>query len=239
MSIRRRAESIPGVSQIAGMVDVLGGFTRGFRFARNYAAIDPACLGEVARQSERNPLEEYFDSHFAKYRDSAVHLVEVGVSGGGSLEMWRHYFGDDCHIYGVDIDEACKIHERDGVSIFVGDQADPGFWRQFLDSVPVIDIVIDDGGHQMHQQIATLEALLPSLTPGGVYLCEDVHGTVNGFQGYVNGMIYNLNKWAPPTSSFQQSVHSVHLYPFVTVIERNGPDRVTFAAPQHGSDWLH
>jgi 23S rRNA U2552 (ribose-2'-O)-methylase RlmE/FtsJ len=258
MNIRERANSIPGVMRVAGVLQVFEGFMRGFRFAWRFAVAETLPSGGVEGPPEPNPLEDYFDNHlegpgilkwrhyfpiyhrhFAKFRDSEVHVVEIGVFSGGSLEMWRYYFGDRCHIYGVDLDEACKVYERDGVQIFIGDQADPAFWQEFLRSVPTIDIVIDDGGHRMHQQIATLEALLPALAPGGVYLCEDVHGTLNGFQGYVNGMLQNLNKWAPPASHFQQAVRSVHSYPFVTVIELSAADGVTFAALQHGTEWLH
>jgi len=40
---------------------------------------------------------------------------------------------------------------------------------------PHIDIIIDDGGHTMVQQITTLGELYAHLQPQGVYICEDVH----------------------------------------------------------------
>jgi hypothetical protein len=56
-----------------------------------------------------------------------VHILEIGVFGGGSLEMWRNYFAPKCHVYGVDIEPACKSYEQERTKIFIGDQADPGF----------------------------------------------------------------------------------------------------------------
>ena len=135
-----------------------------------------------------NPLSTYFDAnvegpgiwkwrhyfdvyhrHFQKYVGKEVHIVEIGVFSGGSLNMWREYFGSDCHIYGIDIEESCRSYEREGVEIHVGDQADRSFWEQFRREVPRVDIVIDDGGHTVRQQRTTLENYCRICTPA-VYM---------------------------------------------------------------------
>ena len=54
------------------------------------------------------------------------------------------------------------------IKVFIGDQADRKFWSQFRREVPILDLVIDDGGHEPEQQIVSLEELLPHLRPGGV-----------------------------------------------------------------------
>ncbi len=46
---------------------------------------------------------DVYDRHFSRYRGTDVHIVEFGVSEGGSLQMWKNYFGPDCKIYGVDM----------------------------------------------------------------------------------------------------------------------------------------
>ncbi len=136
-----------------------------------------------------------YEQHLSKFRGQEVHLVEIGVFSGGSLGMWQSYLGPGAHIYGVDIAPECRSYAREGVEIFVGDQADPAFWRDFKDRVPRIDVVIDDGGHMAFQQIATLEALLPALQPGGIYLCEDIHFQFSEFSDYLFGLGQNLNTW--------------------------------------------
>ena len=54
--------------------------------------------------------------------------------------------------------------------------------------------VIDDGGHRPVQQAVSLEELLLHLRPGGVYICEDVHGVHNRFNSYVAGLVQALNE---------------------------------------------
>jgi len=54
-----------------------------------------------------------YERHFRKFTGEEVHILEIGVYSGGSLEMWRHYFGERAFIYGVDINESCRVYEND------------------------------------------------------------------------------------------------------------------------------
>jgi hypothetical protein len=118
---------------------------------------------------------EIYDRHFARFRGHDITVVEIGVSQGGSLQMWKHYFGPKARIIGVDINPSCAQFVEDRVEVVIGSQEDRGFLRSLAERVPVIDILIDDGGHTMTQQIATFEELFPRVAPTGVYLCEDLH----------------------------------------------------------------
>src|SRR5580765_7064558 len=56
---------------------------------------------------------DIYDRHFSKFVGKEVHIVEVGVYSGGSLKMWRDYFGDKCTVYGVDILDECRNYESE------------------------------------------------------------------------------------------------------------------------------
>jgi len=152
------------------------------------------------------------------------------------MDMWRDYFGPSSQVYGVDIEPACRVYDKEGVTVFIGDQADPDFWRSFLSAVPQVDVVIDDGGHLTHQQVGTFESVFAALSPGGVYICEDIHGISNGFHEYMCGLARNINAWGGPTG-FQRAVDSIHMYPFMTVIERRATPLTEMTAPKHGTLW--
>lgn len=236
-----------------------GYFVRGYRYGRR---IDPPSPPLAQTRPEGvGPLEAYFDAyregpglfkwrhyfdiyerHLARFRDRPVTMVEIGVFGGGSMRMWRDYLGPQSHIYGIDIDPACKALESEGIEVRIGDQADPDFWARFLSEVQDIDIVLDDGGHAADQQVVTLEHLLPRLSPGGVYMCEDIHGAFHGFHSFIDGLTRPLNDIGlpdqdNPASSLHRSIGSVHHYPLLTVIEKPAWCPPSFEAPQHGSDW--
>lgn len=182
---------------------------------------------------------DIYDCHFRRFRGKEVHFLEIGVYSGGSLDMWRDYFGPNAQIYGADIEPDCRVYERDGVRIFIGDQENREFWRYFRQTVPALDVVVDDGGHAPEQQIVTLEELLPFLRPGGIYLCEDVHGEFNRFACYAHGLGHKLNQiqMGGLCTPFQSAVGSIHLYPSAVVIERNAVPVDRLTAPKHGTQW--
>ena len=178
-----------------------------------------------------------YDSHLLRYRNSDVHVVEFGVNHGGSLQLWRKYFGPRAKIYGIDINPNCKQLEESGVKIFIGDQGDRSFLRRVAAEIPRIDVLIDDGGHTMQQQIATFEELFPSIEEDGVYLCEDTHTSYwpkygggyrrrGSFIEYSKGFIDQINAWHSQqpkklqVDDFTRSVHSVTYYDSVVVIQK-------------------
>jgi SAM-dependent methyltransferase len=249
---------------VQGIPATMMGFLRSHQIGSQYeGAISVEGDEEHLGSADENPLEAYFDAHasgpgiwkwrhyfdvyhrhFSKFVGKEVHILEIGIFSGGSLGMWKEYFGPKCRVYGVDVSEACKAYEDDTVKVFIGDQADRSFWKRFKKEVPVIDIVIDDGGHKPHQQIATLEEMLPHLRGGGVYLCEDVVFPFNRFQCYMNGFTQRLNAHiqgeepllAVPNET-QRAVSSVHFYPYVTVIERRETAMTQLSSEQHGTEW--
>lgn len=101
-----------------------------------------------------------YDIHVSPFRNDPITLVEIGVKNGASLKMWEAYF-PNAQIIGVDINEDCKRFAGGRISILVGDQADEGFWIDFLEDHPTIHIVIDDGGHTSEQQQITMDVLYP------------------------------------------------------------------------------
>lgn len=44
---------------------------------------------------------EIYDRHLSRFRGTDVHVLEFGVSQGGSTQMWKHYFGPRCRISGL------------------------------------------------------------------------------------------------------------------------------------------
>jgi len=179
---------------------------------------------------------EIYDRHFSRFRNREVVVLEIGVLGGGSLQMWKHYFGPQARIYGVDMNPKCRDLEEENIRIFIGSQSDREFLRRLKREVPPIDILIDDGGHTMQQQIITFEEMFGAVKSDGVYLCEDLHTSYwlyfgggyrrrGTFIEYSKQFIDWLNAWhsaqkALNPSDFTRSVFSLHYYDSVLVIEK-------------------
>ena len=118
---------------------------------------------------------EVYDRLFSPWVGRTFTFVEVGVFNGGSLLMWRDYFGPNARIIGVDFNPAAKRLEADGFEIFIGNQADPAFWAEVISAVGPIDVFLDDGGHTFEQQIVTADSVIPAIRDGGLLVVEDTH----------------------------------------------------------------
>ena len=125
-------------------------------------------------------IDSYFQVYeeiFKNYVNSKITFVEVGVLGGGSLFMWREYFGKDARIIGIDLNPEAEKWREHGFEIFIGSQSSDKFWNDFYDKVGKIDILLDDGGHYNKQQITSVYASIPNVKDGGLIVVEDSHSS--------------------------------------------------------------
>lgn len=181
-----------------------------------------------------------YDRHFAHLRESARNVLEIGVLGGGSLEMWHEYFLN-ATITGCDIaEDSVRILSRhpelDRLRIVVGN-----IWHwETLEKLEKLDtqwdVIVDDGPHWTRQQIMTADALLPFLARPGVYWCEDLFPEQrkclstswpmgrSGIYGYARSLVgRTFTDWAcrqTIRSDIEDRISGVHIYDGVTVMEK-------------------
>lgn len=179
---------------------------------------------------------EVYDREFARYRDQKIRMLEIGVFSGGSLQMWKNYFGKRAEIIGVDINPRCKEYEEEQITVEIGSQEDPGYLNHLKEKYGEFDIVLDDGGHTMRQQIISFQMLFPTVKNGGIYLCEDCHTSyMNNWGGgyrkpgtfieYAKDLVDGLNDQFIPeedgiTPAFAGSIKSIRFYNSIVVFEK-------------------
>lgn len=186
---------------------------------------------------------EIYERHFARFRDRDITLLEIGVAGGGSLEIWRSYFGPKARIVGLDVNPDCKRFESPGTRVFIGSQGDPAFLARLAADIGPIDILIDDGSHAYDDQLATFRALFGQIRQDGLYVCEDlctsywseVFGGGVGKPGthveFLKSLIDEMNAWfwrenvEAESGAIANCVHGIHFYPTLVVIEKRAMQR--------------
>jgi len=198
--------------------------------------------------------KHYFDiyhRHFERFRGRSPVVIEIGVYHGGSLQMWKQYFGPGARIIGVDVNPRVRELGEEGIEIEIGDQGDRAFLASLAKRFGPIDILIDDGGHTMPQQIGTVESLFNSVSAEGVIFVEDTHtsywreygGGLRAqftFMQFAKHLVDELNAWhsrdrqsfAP--SAFTRATRSIHFYDSVVVIEKGehpAPEPIVSGTP--------
>ena len=96
-------------------------------------------------------------------------------------QLWALYLPNS-KVSFVEHDAACATKHKEVIEatghghIYIGDQANVTFLREIVDDQAgkLFDVIIDDGGHRMLQQKTTLKHLWQLMTPGGVFVIEDL-----------------------------------------------------------------
>jgi len=178
---------------------------------------------------------EIYDRHFAQYRNTSVKMLEIGVFKGGSLDMWREYFGRSATVFGIDIDPKCIDYATEPNQVRIGSQDDPEFLKNVVLEMGIPDIVLDDGSHLGRHQRKSFEILFPLLKPGALYVIEDLHSSYWGgqFEGgygekgtiiqYIKQMIDDMHAWyhdSPVITPAKTDVGAIHLYDSIVFVEK-------------------
>lgn len=183
--------------------------------------------------------QHYFDiyhRHLAAFRGQPVTVLEFGVFHGGSLHMWREYFGPAARIVGVDIDPRCAGLSDEQAEVVIGDQADRAFLAGLARDLGPLDVVIDDGGHTMEQQLATFDVLWPAVRTGGVLLVEDLHTSYwpeyggglrapGTFIERTKALVDTVNAWHSRDADLvpdelTRTVGGIHVYDSIVVLDK-------------------
>ena len=196
-------------------------------------------LFQIYKNLKRESLKcdtyfQVYEEMFNKYVGKKITFVEVGVLQGGSLFMWREYFGKDARIIGIDLHPNAKELEKHGFEIYIGSQSDKNFWRNFYTKVGKIDILLDDGGHVNDQQIVTLSESVNNINDDGIIMTEDVHTSYfkkfgnpskYSYINYSKYLIDVVNSRFPETeikkNNFRNKIYSISFYESIVAIKIN------------------
>lgn len=110
----------------------------------------------------------------------------MGAKGrpGASLRGWREYFPQST-IYGADIDSGVLFQEERINTVFC-DQTKAPIVRSMWESLPNMDIIIDDGLHTFEANVTFFENSFHKLTPTGIFIIEDIdHRDIPRFRGKI------------------------------------------------------
>ena len=176
-----------------------------------------------------------YERHFRDFVYKPVTFIEIGCGLGGSLPMWKRYFGPHARIIGIDINPECKNFEEDQIEVYIGQQQDCQFLQSLIDEVGTPDIVLDDGSHVMSHVMASFQFLYPRMLKNGIYMVEDLHTAYwDEYEGglrkpttfielcknLIDELNADHNRGALPPTEFTRTTLSMHFYDSVAVFER-------------------
>jgi cephalosporin hydroxylase len=176
-----------------------------------------------------------YERHFQHWVNRPLTFLEIGCGFGGSLQMWKRYFGPHATVIGIDILPRCKEYEEDQIAVRIGSQQDVNFLQSVIDEFGTPDIVLDDGSHMMSHLVTTFGFLYRQVAKNGVYMVEDLHTAYwDEYEGGLRkpatfvelckNLIDELNadhsRDALKPTEFTQTTLSMHFYDSVVAFEK-------------------
>ena len=102
-----------------------------------------------------------YEKHISHMRHEPISLLEIGVFQGSSVMMWENYFtAADIHF--IDLTDKHLIYNYTKSKIHLLDQSNQTQLEKFAKEIGrKFDVIIDDGGHKMEEQITTFKVFYP------------------------------------------------------------------------------
>ncbi len=176
-----------------------------------------------------------YERYFHQYIGKPMVFIEIGIGEGGSLQMWKKYFGPLARIVGIDIIPGCKEFEEEQIYVRIGNQSDQVFLQEIINEFDTPDIILDDGSHMMADVISSFNFLYPRIDRKGIYMVEDLHTAYwDEYQGGLGRdgtfiekckiLIDELNaehtRGKLNETPFSEATLSMHFYDSVVVFEK-------------------
>ena len=133
-------------------------------------------------KTDKNTVHSYlglYQTLLEGKRESAKHVLEVGVFNGGSIKLWKDFF-TNATVHGADIlsiDKMWKdITNTDRIVLYnsIDAYSEDVVNSLFVSKNITFDFVLDDGPHTLDSMKQFIHLYLPLLAEDGILIIEDV-----------------------------------------------------------------
>lgn len=131
-------------------------------------------------RGHRHPYTSVYTMLLGRFRYQPCRFVEIGIAGGASVLLWRHYFqNNNTKIFVFDRDEgfiqnANQFRLPDVYALQMDVTEESSIQKGLHQIGGDVDILLDDSTHGILEQVKIIKAGLPFVKPGGMIIIEDI-----------------------------------------------------------------
>tara|TARA_B100000029_G_scaffold459561_1_gene489812 strand:- start:51 stop:887 length:837 start_codon:yes stop_codon:yes gene_type:complete len=134
-------------------------------------------INQYARFSKRNnklikghKYAAYYEKFIKKIKKKNINILELGSFKGNATASFFFYFKNS-FIYSLDLYPDLFIYKSKRIKNFKIDNSSE---KELLSLSKKYDLIIEDAGHYLKDQIITLFTLFPKLKKKGIYVVEEL-----------------------------------------------------------------
>lgn len=138
--------------------------------------------GTIVYPTDKEYTHHYLDTYdklFKPFKNKDINIFECGYGDGGGCKLWEDYF-PNAQIRSIDIEKRDQVWSYGGKEFpvhsdrFRIDMIDLNYLPvTYFNDFP-IGIAIDDGSHEVRDQILFIKTIWPNLSKGGIMIIEDI-----------------------------------------------------------------
>lgn len=168
-------------------------------------------LKEQGHETDKGSVHSYlpvYEKLLAPYREAALNVLEIGIFNGASIRMWAEYF-TKANIYGIDCSETPHDGMADLKPLIIEILNSEPYDKLFNTHVCIFnaedekevekrfkgtkfDVIIEDAGHEINQQLNLYSIWKHYLAEGGIYIIEDVQDIDKDRERFGDGIVVDL-----------------------------------------------
>lgn len=141
-------------------------------------------LASEGYKSDKGDIHSYlpvYEEILKPYRNTTGNVLEIGLFRGDSFRLWERYYCPNARHYGID----CDLQPHGGMAdlrpliaegrgrIFIMDAINAGEVEDEFSGI-TFDVIIEDAGHDISQQLEIYKVFKNYLAKGGLYVIEDI-----------------------------------------------------------------
>lgn len=116
-----------------------------------------------------------YGNYFADLKHQPIVFLEIGIDQGASVKIWESFF-KNAEFHFIDNNQAAIQYHSTYSHYHILDQANVEALTNFANGIgKTFDVIIDDGSHMVNHQLISFDTLFPYLSPGGIYIIEDLN----------------------------------------------------------------
>lgn len=131
-------------------------------------------LKEIKKKKIGHKYHKFYEKYFYDIKDRKVDILEIGAFKGNATASFYFYFKNSNIISGDIFPDLFRYNSKRIKNIYLDNSKENDLKKKIINTNLKFNIIIEDAGHYLKDQIISLFILFRSLKSGGFFVIEEL-----------------------------------------------------------------